>query len=95
MDKIWNRIRNAAIAVNSWVRVDGWLHMGVSALIMAALGWIRPIWVAACITLCVGVAKEVYDAPHPDKHSADWHDVACDAIGVLVGLLIAFLNSLA
>jgi hypothetical protein len=39
-------------------------------------------WQRALFTTCViGGAKEWYDARHPDKHSADWRDIAADAVG--------------
>lgn len=93
--KIWNWIVKACKAVNSWIRTDGWLHIAVSTLLMFVLGWIRPIWIPALIVLAIGIAKEIYDAFNPDKHSAEWHDLACDAIGIALGLLLIWINLLA
>ena len=40
---------------------DKLVHIVVSAIIMVVLGWFMPTWVAVLATLCVGIAKEVYD----------------------------------
>jgi len=31
----------------------------------------------------IGGGKEWYDSRHPDKHSADWGDIAADAVGAV------------
>ena len=31
----------------------------------------------------IGGGKEWYDARHPDKHSAEWGDIAADAVGAV------------
>lgn len=31
----------------------------------------------------IGGGKEWYDSRHPDRHSADWGDVAADAVGAV------------
>lgn len=69
------------------LRTDGLLHLETSALMVCILGVIAPVWVAAVGSMMVGLMKEIYDMHH-EGHSAEWHDVACDAIGVLCGMLI-------
>jgi hypothetical protein len=31
----------------------------------------------------IGGGKELYDHKHPDRHSADWGDIAADAVGAV------------
>ena len=74
-----------------WIGGDGFQHICVSALIMVALGWIRPLIIAMLITFAAGIGKEIYDYVHPEKHVAQWKDVACDLIGIALGSLLVLL----
>lgn len=69
-----------------WIGHDGLLHILVSALIMVALGWVRPIWIALLLVVLVGLSKELYDAT--GKGTASWHDIICDVVGIVIGMLI-------
>lgn len=82
MDKITKLLK--------WIGQDGWLHILVSALLMVALGWVRPIWIAMLLVLLVGLGKELYDAT--GKGTASWHDVICDVVGIVIGLLLVWIN---
>lgn len=77
-----------------WIAADGLQHICVCALLMAALGWIRPLWLPAALVMLIGLGKEIYDEAS-NKGVAEYHDVICDAIGITVGLLIIWLNGLA
>ncbi|MCR5362463.1 MAG: hypothetical protein K6E73_10725 [Bacteroidales bacterium] len=74
---------------------DKWKHAAIEAAITAAvkcvllwlIGW--PVW-AACATAAAvggiaGVCKEMYDRRHDG--TADWHDLAADAVGIIIGVL--------
>lgn len=41
----------------------------------------KPWQRALFVTGVIGGAKELYDARHPQSHSADWGDIAADAVG--------------
>lgn len=41
----------------------------------------KPWQRALFTTALIGGGKEWYDARHPDKHTAEWGDVAADAVG--------------
>lgn len=41
----------------------------------------KPWQRALFTTAVIGGGKEWYDARHPDKHTAEWGDVAADAVG--------------
>ncbi len=77
-----------------WIAADGFQHICVSALLLAALGWIRPLWLPAALVLLIGLGKEIYDQAS-GKGVAEYHDVICNAAGIIVGLLIIWLNGLA
>lgn len=98
--KIWNGIKKAyewcAQAVGkaaSWFRHDGFDHMVLSALLVLAMGWIRPLWIPAIVALVIGAGKEIYDKVS-GKGTAEWHDIICDLIGIALGYLIILINFL-
>lgn len=90
MKKILEYIKGAC----KWIGADGLQSICVCALIMAAFGWLRPLWIPAILIFILGLAKEVYDQA-TDKGIAEYHDIVCNAIGITVGLLIIWLNGLA
>ncbi len=61
-------------------------HIVVSAIICVALNLFMPWWVAALVTLCIGVGKEVYDKVS-GKGCAEWKDLVADLVGILIGVL--------
>lgn len=61
-------------------------HIVVSAIICVALNLFLPWWVAALITLAIGVGKEVYDKVSK-KGCAEWGDLLADLVGILIGVL--------
>jgi len=82
-------------SAGAWIGADGLQHFAVSALLVFVFGWIRPIYVPVIIALSFGLAKEVYDHFKPQPTHGHKHDIICDVCGVLVGLLLIFINSLA
>lgn len=75
-----------------WLRPDGVLHLGISALLVLLLLPLVPAcrwWIAAGVVVIIGLAKEFYDSTDP-AHSAEWHDVACDLIGIALGVGLFF-----
>lgn len=69
-----------------WIKRDGLLHIETCALIVVLIGIFTPWWIAGAISLVIGIGKELWDIKHG---VANWHDVICDLIGVLIGSLIA------
>lgn len=61
-------------------------HIVVSAIICVALNLILPWWVAAILTLCVGIGKEVYDKVTGKGHP-EWKDLVADIVGIIIGVL--------
>ena len=66
---------------------DKYTHAGVCYAIEYTLKDAKPFckwkpWQRALfVTGVIGGAKELYDARHPQSHSADWGDIAADAVG--------------
>ena len=75
--------------LRSWIRTDGLLHIETSALIVVLLAAFLIWWKAAIIAWVIGFAKELYD--HLKGGIVSWHDIGCDAAGVLIGLFISLL----
>lgn len=62
------------------MRTDHLLHFLVSAVIMAALSYFLPASWAFCITLLIGIGKEVYDKVSK-KGTAELSDLFFDFLG--------------
>lgn len=88
-----DKILHFLSGITRWVRIDGMLHITVSAIICVLLGWLRPLWVAPLITLVIGSGKEIYDKV-TEKGTAEWHDIICDVIGIVLGVLCILVNIL-
>lgn len=67
-------------------------HIVLSAIIAVVLNLILPWWVAAILTLAIGVGKEVYDKVSGKGHP-EWKDLLADVVGIVVGLSIGLLTS--
>lgn len=70
----------------NWIAEDGFQHICVSALLIFAFGWIKPMYVAPVTVLLIGLYKELYDRIS-GTGQASWHDVICDLIGISIGML--------
>lgn len=68
---------------------DKQMHIGASAAAGAFLAKNKPFcrwkpWQRALFNIAIiGGGKEWYDNRHPDKHTADWGDIAADSVGAL------------
>lgn len=70
----------------TWMGSDGMMHVILSAFICAVLSLFFPWWLAALITLAIGIGKEVYDMVS-GKGCAEWGDLIADLVGILIGIL--------
>ena len=50
--------------------------------------WLLPVWVVVALVLLIGIIKEAYDKIS-DKGCAEWKDIICDTIGILIGVSLA------
>lgn len=72
------------------VRYDGFLHIETCLTITLVFGWLLPWWwTGGIVAMCAGVGKEIWDRKHG---ACDWHDIICDIIGVVLGMLILFVK---
>ena len=78
----------------NWFGQDGLAHVLVSLILCAVLGVFLPLWAAVLITLAIGVAKELIWDRWMGRGTADWHDIICDAVGIVWGVVIEILNAL-
>lgn len=62
-------------------------HFASGVVLFAAVQWVSPLW-AFFAVICAAVVKEIYDAFHPDTHTADWWDAFATILGGAVGLFI-------
>lgn len=69
----------------TWMGSDGMMHVILSAIICTVLTLIMPWWVASVLTIGLGIGKEVYDST--GKGCAEWKDIICDLVGILIGIL--------
>ena len=69
------------------IQRDKYTHAGVCYALEYTLKDAKPFskwkpWQRALFTtVVIGGGKEWYDSRHPDRHSADWGDIAADAAG--------------
>lgn len=67
------------------VGFDGCKHIILSAILTVVGKLLLPLWVVLPIVFAIGIAKEVYDKS--GKGCAEWKDVICNCIGMLIGAL--------
>lgn len=60
--------------------IDKLLHLLVGALIVALLWPLNPA-LACSVCVAAAVGKELYDARHPERHTADRFDAAFTSLG--------------
>lgn len=69
--------------------IDKTLHISASAVTETILAHNKPFctwnpWQRSLFNvLVIGGGKEWYDSRHPNNHSAEWGDIAADAIGAV------------
>lgn len=77
----------------NWMRTDGLLHMETSFILVVFFYCFTGLFVPKAealvagvfYTFAVGVLKEIYDRI-TGKGAAEWHDLECDAIGIVLSL---------
>lgn len=68
------------------IGTDGMKHIILSAILTVVAKWLLPVWVAVALVLLIGIIKEIYDRVS-GKGCAEWKDIICDIIGILIGIL--------
>lgn len=75
----------------NWLGADGLAHVVLSIVICQVFCVVMPLWAAATATFFVGAAKELIWDSFLNKGALQWKDLAADAIGLVLGLLLALL----
>lgn len=65
---------------------DKYMHAALSALLCAVLKHAVGLSLAVCVTVAVGIGKEVRDLVSR-KGKADWSDILADIAGAIIGAL--------
>lgn len=74
-------------SIACWVAVDGLLHIETSfGIVVVARCCGCSHLGATAVALAFGIGKEIYDKFAPG-HSASWHDIICDLVGIAIGNL--------
>lgn len=68
------------------IRKDDLLHILCSVIIMTVLNIILVWWIAALITLVVGILKELIWDMLLKKGTPEWRDLLSDIIGIIIGV---------
>lgn len=90
--KLMTKVKEFITKVRGYVRVDGLLHIMASAIILLSLHpFIGYLWSLA-ITIVAGITKELYD--RFTDGAAEWHDLICDAIGIVYASMVILLGLL-
>lgn len=74
------------LAQDSWHGLDKRQHFVGSAVLSYSLSEVMSPNNAFLTTVGIGLAKEIYDYKHPDKHTASYKDFVWDVAGAYVGL---------
>ena len=92
LKEILTRVKEFITKVRGYVRVDGLLHIMASAIILLSLHpFIGYLWSLA-ITIVAGITKELYD--RFTDGAAEWHDLICDAIGIVYASMVILIGIL-
>lgn len=75
------------------IPLDKQAHFFSGAVIALALGYFVAPWIAFVAAFTAGVAKEVYDRFHPERHTVDAADFWATALGGAAGSLIVFAGA--
>lgn len=82
-NEFWAKVKAFFEKIWRWVRVDGLLY--ILATYAIVFTFYRPLtwWEANLIAVGVFVIKELVDLV-TKKGTAEWHDVICDVIGLVL-----------
>ena len=70
------------------LNLDKFWHYQVGLLVALAVGHFLSKQLAIIVVMGIGLAKELYDSYHPDKHTADGQDFIATVVGGLTGVAL-------
>lgn len=68
------------------IRKDDLLHILFSVIIMTVLKLLLPWWIAALLTILIGILKELIWDKWLKKGTPEWRDLLSDIIGIIIGV---------
>lgn len=68
------------------IRKDDLMHILVSVIIMTVLKLLLPWWIAALLTILIGILKELIWDKWLKKGTPEWRDIVSDIIGIIIGV---------
>lgn len=68
------------------IRKDDLLHILFSVIIMTVLKLLLPWWIAALLTILIGILKELIWDKWLKKGTPEWRDIVSDIIGIIIGV---------
>lgn len=78
----------------NWFGTDGLAHVLVSLVLCGVLSAAFPVWAAVLATMAIGIGKELLWDKLLKKGTCEVRDALSDAIGTILGALIALLQTL-
>ena len=79
-------IPTLCLAQDSWYGKDKRQHFAGSAVLSYSFSEVMSPTNAFLTSVGIGLAKEVYDYKHPDRHTASYKDFVWDVAGAYVGV---------
>lgn len=76
------------VAQDSWFGKDKAQHFVGSAVLAYSLTEVMSPSNAFLTSVGIGLAKEIYDYKHPDKHTASYKDLVADIAGAYMGVYV-------
>ncbi len=74
---------------DKWAGKDKFQHATIEIAIGTVTGaYFEDKTTAFAVAMLPGIAKEIYDYKHSNKHSASFKDLAADAVGAAVGVYV-------
>jgi putative lipoprotein len=74
------------VAQDSWLSKDKAQHFLGSAVLSYSLSEVVSPQTAFLTSVGIGLAKEVYDYRHPERHTASYKDFIVDVAGAYIGV---------
>ena len=82
-NEFWAKAKAVFQNIWRWVRMDGILHiLAVYAIVLTVWGFL-PWWGADLVAIGIFLLKEFIDLVSR-KGTAEWHDIICDLIGLIL-----------
>lgn len=76
----------------NWINKDGAMHMLCCFAIVTAAGHIVNIGIAVFVAVFAAFFKEIIWDAWMGRGTFEWHDIACDLFGTLIGAVLVLIG---